>query len=389
MSQSNKILIGIVGGVLAVCLAVVGVVSFTGGSGEEATTIPVSSDAFIQQSTTAVPSTTAPVQSTTATSTTSPVNDLKSQLIGKWVDSAGMSGYEFFSDGSVKMTYVNLSAFNIPLDGKADGVYILDGDKLTIKFSIYTATIENKYTIKIDGKTLSMYNIEEFETSTYTRVDGNSQTTTTTTTAPATTTATPIALVGKWSNSDGTLTYSFGNNGQLTAILCNADKTNCTTNEGIYLQQEDSLVVQYYQQNASVTKSYTFSIYGDNLTLTDEIGTTVLLTRVYGETGDPVISPSVESLYGTWTDSSNMMGYEFLRDGTVNVKYVDFIIPVLNMPIKTTVPGNFTVDGDEVTVNHSIYGATIKTTYRFSVRDNVLTLVNTEDGNTSTFMKKD
>ena len=67
MSQSNKILIGIVGGVLAVCLAVVGVVSFTGGSGEEATTIPVSSDAFIQQSTTAVPSTTAPVQSTTAT----------------------------------------------------------------------------------------------------------------------------------------------------------------------------------------------------------------------------------------------------------------------------------------------------------------------------------
>ena len=195
--------------------------------------------------------------------------------------------------------------------------------------------------------------------------------------------------MGTWSNSDGTLTYSFGNNGQLTAILCNADKTNCTTNEGIYLQQEDSLVVQYYQQNASVTKSYTFSIYGDNLTLTDEIGTTVLLTRVYGETGDPVISPSVESLYGTWTDSSNMMGYEFISDGTVNVKYVDFTIPVLNMPIKTTVPGTFTVDGDEVTVIHSVYGATIRTTYRFSVRDNVLTLVNTEDGNTSTFMKKD
>lgn len=389
MSQSNKILTGIVGGVLAVCLAVVGVVSFTSGSGEDpTTTAPLSSDAVVQQSTEYATSTTAPVNTTVST-TAAPVSDLRSQLIGKWMDSAGMSGYEFFSDGSVKMTYVNLSAFNIPIDGKADGVYILEGDKLTIKFSIYTATIENSYTVKIDGKMLSMYDIKEHESSTYTRVDGNSQTTTTTTTAPATTTAAPIALVGTWTNSDGTLTYSFGNNGQLTAILCNADKTKCTTNEGIYLQQEDSLVVQYYQQNASVTKSYTFSIYGNNLTLTDEIGTTVLLTRVYGETGDPVISPSVESLYGTWTDSSNMMGYEFISDGTVNVKYVDFTIPVLNMPIKTTVPGTFTVDGDEVTVIHSVYGATIRTTYRFSVRDNVLTLVNTEDGNTSTFMKKD
>ncbi len=387
MSQSNKILIGIVGGVLAVCLAVVGIVSFTSGSSEEpTTTAPISSDAALQQTTTPVPSTTAPVY-TTAPSTTAPANDLRSQLIGKWMDSAGMSGYEFFADGSVKMTYVNLAVFNIPIDGKADGVYILEGDRLTIKFSIYTATIENNYTVKIDGKMLSMYDLEERETSTYTRADGDAQTVTSTTAA----TTAPVAntgLAGTWVNSDGTETYTFTSSGQLTAVICNSDKTSCTTNEGIYLSQENSLVMQYYNLGKNVTKSYTWSIIDNTLSLTDESGAITLFTRTDGTQSGQDIS-TVEALYGTWTDSSNMSGYEFLSDGTVNVKYVDFTIPVLNMPIKTTVPGAYTVEGDEVTVNHSIYGATIRTTYRFSVRDNVLTLVNTEDGNTSTYMKKD
>ena len=387
MSQSNKILAGIVGGVLAVCLAVVGVVSFTNGSGDNsATTLP---SASLEQSTTPASSTTAPVE-TTAPSTTVAAPDLRSQLIGKWMDSAGMSGYEFFSDGSVKMTYVNLAAFNIPLDGKADGVFILEGDKLTIKFSIYTATIENKYTVKIDGKTLSMYNLEEHETSTYTRADGDTQSTTGTT-VPTTSSA-PVSglngLNGTWVSADGTETYTFTYDGQLTAVLCNADKTVCTTNEGIYLYQEDSLVIQYYQQNVSVTKSYSWSIISGVLTLTDENGKATMFTRTDPSQAGQSVS-TVESLYGTWTDSSNMMGYEFLSDGTVNVKYVDFTIPVLNMPIKTTVPGTYTVNGDEVTVTHSIYGATIRSTYRFSVQDKVLTLINTEDGNTSTFMKKD
>ena len=386
MLQSNKILLGIVGGVLAVCLAVVGIVSLTDGNNDVPDTTVTSGTTVSAETTTTVPSTTAAVQTTTAVTTTAP--DLRSQLIGKWTDSAGMSGYEFLSNGSVKMTYVNLSVFNIPFDGTADGVYILEGDKLTIKFSIYTATIENNYTVKIDGKMLSMYDLEERETSTYTRVDGTSQPATSTT-AQSTTSASPNALNSTWVSSDGTETYTFTNSGQLTAILCNADKTVCTTNEGIYLYQEDSLVIQYYQQSGTVTKSYTWSLIGDTLSLTDENGVTTLFTRAYGSNGEPMISTAVESLYGTWTDSSNMSGYEFLSDGTVNVKYVDLVIPVLNIPIKTTVPGAYTVDGDKVTVTHSIYGATIKTTYRFSVRDGVLTLVNVEDGNTSTYMKKD
>ncbi len=388
MSQSNKILAGIVGGVLAVCLAVVGIASFTSGdAADPAATEPTSfSQAIPAESTTLTPSTTAPVQTTTLT-TTAPTLDLKGQLIGKWTDSAGMSGYEFFADGSVKMTYVNLAAFNIPLDGKADGVYILEGDKLTIKFSIYTATIENNYTVKIDGKMLSLYDLEDRETSTYTRVDGNVQEITSTTVQP--TTSVPLnGLNGTWVSADGTETYTFTYDGQLTAVLCNADKTVCTTNEGIYLYQEDSLVIQYYQPNGSVTKSYSWSIISGVLTLTDENGKATMFTRSDPSQAGQSVS-TVEALYGTWTDSSNMSGYEFLSDGTVNVKYVDLVIPVLNMPIKTTVPGAYTVNGDEVTVTHSIYGATIRSTYRFSVRDGVLTLVNVEDGNTSTYMKKD
>lgn len=387
MSQSNKILAGIIGGVLAICLAVVGVVSFTSGNEDNPTTTPVSGEAVTQQSTSSVLTTTAPAYNTTVSTTSAPANDLRSQLTGKWMDSAGMSGYEFFSDGSVKMTYVNLAAFNIPLDGKADGVYILEGDKLTIKFSIYTATIENNYTVKIDGKMLSLYDLEDHETSTYSRVDGNVQQTTSTTAQP--TTSPPLnGLNGTWVSADGTEIYTFTYDGQLTAVLCNTDKTVCTTNEGIYLYQEDSLVIQYYQPNGSVTKSYSWSIISDVLTLTDENGKATMFTRSDPSQSGQSVS-SIEALYGTWTDSSNMMGYEFLNDGTVNVKYVDLVIPVLNMPVKTTVKGAYTVDGDEVTVTHSIYGATIKTTYRFSVLDGVLTLVNVEDGNTSTFMKKD
>lgn len=389
MSQSNKILVGIVAGVLAVCCAVVGVVSFT-NSDAEATTVPPSSqttDVAVQQSTTLAPTTTSGVQTTVPT--TVPTADLRSQLVGKWADSANMSGYEFFADGSVKMTYVNLAAFNIPIDGKADGVYILEGDKLTIKFSIYTATIENVYTVKIDGKMLSMYNIKEHETSTYTRVDGSAQFVTGTT-APTTTVAPDVntGLTGTWVNGDATVTYTFAPSGQLTAIICNADGTNCTTSEGIYLSQESSLVIQYTRSGSNVTKSYTYTIIDNTLSLTDESGVITLFTRPDSTQPGQAVS-TAEALYGTWADSSNMSGYEFLSDGTVNVKYVDFTIPVLNMPIKTTVPGAYTVNGDEVTVSHSIYGATIKTTYRFSVRDNVLTLVNTEDGNTSTYMKKD
>lgn len=397
MSNSNKILAGIVASVFAVCVTIICVVNVT--RNDSATTVS-SQVSSTSQSTvqpteptvqTTVPSTTAVTTSSVTTSasvsTTASSAELRNSLIGRWTDSAGMSGYEFLADGSVKMTYVNLSAFGVPLDGKADGVYILEGDKLTIKFSIYTATIENTYTISIDGKTLSMYNIKEHETSTYTRSDSVEGAVSSTTVPSTTAVNVPEEILGTWVNADGTVTYTFENTGKLIAVICTPDGV-CSTYDGIYLTQENSLVLQYFSQNNTITKSYTWGIEGNVLTLTDENGATVTFTaQVQTHEGQAV--SSAEALIGKWSDSAQMSGYEFLSDGTVNVKYVDFTVPVLNIPIKTSVPGSYTVSGDEVTVTHSIYGATISNTYRFSVRDNVLTLINTDDGNTSTYIKKD
>lgn len=394
MSDSNKILAGIVAGVFVICVAIIGIVNTTRKN--NVTTVRQETTVSVLQTTqTTVPS----IQSTTAAittvqstatpqSTTDSYTYLKEALVGSWSDSAGMSGYEFLADGSVKMTYVNLAAFNIPLDGKADGVYILEGNKLTIKFSIYSATIENSYTINIDGKILTMYNLDEHETSTYTRVSAGESITTAVTTQTVVADNAPDGIVGTWRNANGTVTYTFDASGKLTAVICNADGTECTTSEGIYLSQEDSLVIQYTRQGNSTTKSYRWSIVSGVLTLTDENNQAEMFTRQESSQPQQEVT-GVEALYGEWSDSAQMSGYEFLSGGTVNVKYVDFTIPVLNIPISTTVPGAYTVNGDEVTVTHSIYGATISNTYRFSVKDNVLTLVNTDDGNTSTYIKKD
>lgn len=199
MSNINKILITVAVCVFMVCTASVSIVkivtdnkattsvseSGTEGQAGEATG---QSDAAVTAST--LPTqTTAPTGSYTSGSNSSQTTasytensstasttafaqngDLSQALLGKWTDSAGMSGYEFLPGGSVNMTYVNLAQFNIPFDGTAKGMYTLEGDTLTVKFSIYAATIKNTYKISIDGNTLSMFNIEEYATSTYTRV---------------------------------------------------------------------------------------------------------------------------------------------------------------------------------------------------------------------------
>ena len=56
---------------------------------------------------------------------------------------------------------------NLDINGKVDGIYELDGDKLNIKFSIYSSVIEKKYTYKVDGKTLTLTDRESGEKGTY------------------------------------------------------------------------------------------------------------------------------------------------------------------------------------------------------------------------------
>ena len=171
-----------------ICIASVSIVSIVTSNKEETTT-ETTTAAAVQgvTDTTAAPVVTDSVQNTEnatsspATTTTAPVADsqttdsaaatdnLAADILGSWKDSAGMSGYEFLEGGKVNGTLFDLAGFGVPLDGTTPGTYSLEGDILTVKFSIYTATIKKTYRVSISQNELSLYDLEEHETSTYMR----------------------------------------------------------------------------------------------------------------------------------------------------------------------------------------------------------------------------
>ena len=93
-------------------------------------------------------------------------------LIGKWQDSSGMSGYEFREDGVVKITYINLTVpvVNIPISGKIDGTYSINGNSITIGYSSYSNSIRDTYYYTVSGSTLKLVNVSDGEETTYIKV---------------------------------------------------------------------------------------------------------------------------------------------------------------------------------------------------------------------------
>lgn len=200
MNNINKILITVVVCVLIICVATVSIVKIVSDSKVEPTVsntaiggdtssltgvpypvTPSGSDDYMaptpstEPTSNFLPGVTFDSGTTTPsgdTSPSAPVNpgELSQALLGKWMDSAGMSGYEFLEGGKLNMTYVDLSPFGFDFQGATAGLYTLEGDMLTIKYSIYTATIQKSYRISISQNELSMYDTEERETSTYVRV---------------------------------------------------------------------------------------------------------------------------------------------------------------------------------------------------------------------------
>ena len=82
-----------------------------------------------------------------------------------------------------------------------------------------------------------------------------------------------------------------------------------------------------------------------------------------------------------------MSGFDFKEGGSVDVTYVNFTIPVINMPINGTYKGTYSVSNGRLTVNFSIYGKSVINSYEFSVAGDTLTLKNVEDGKISTFRR--
>lgn len=369
MKKSTKILISVIAATLVLCIAIVAGVSIAKKKGNEPSGNP--SGAVSGES----------AQGTTAESTTA-APTLEQQLIGKWMDSANMSGFEFFADGTVNVTYVNIAIVN----GTVKGTYTVNGNTVDIKFSIYTKTVQRTYEASVIPQTeLTLKNKDDGEVSTYSFVKSDSEQSTSSSGSVA-----GNDITGVWSNTDGSIKYAFGSDSSVEISFIKGRMSSVSSNElngtykGIYMTNENKLTVQFMMNEEKITQEFTYQISGNTISLTEQNGETTLLVR--GGTGGSTVGTGSD-LVGKWTDGADLSGYNFKSDGTVDVTYVNFTVPVVNTKIDGTYPGTYSVSGGKLSVNISVYGKTVNHEYEFSVSGDSLTLKDTESGKTSTYRR--
>ena len=387
MTKSTKIMVSVIGAVLAVCITVTAGVSISksGGSPDKTTTI---SNSINSETTT---------ENYIVTETTAPVLSLAEQIIGQWTDSANMSGYKFYKDGLVEVTYVNLTVpvVNMPINGTAKGNYSLNGDELTVSFSIYSKTITKKYTASVENNVLRLIDKEDGETGTYSRLSASAVETTANvnnTTTVSDVNIQETGLTGNWISGSGDIKYTFNENSTLTVTLSNAripavsDIILSGTYSGVYMTDETdmTIVIQYTVSDKKITEKFKYNLTNNALSLENEEGETTIFVRQAAvlQSADP------SALIGYWSDSADMSGYNFKDGGIVEITYVNFTVPVVNMPINGTYQGTYTVSGNTLTITSSIYSSTTVNSYTYSVENNVLTLINDGDGEISTYRRK-
>ena len=380
MTKSTKIIIAAIAATLVICLSVIIGVSVANNRKKNPDIVTVNPSNTVSDS-----SSLSSTESTTAAPT------LSESLVGKWMDSAQMSGYEFFSDGTVTVTYVNLTVpvIDLPINGTANGTYTVNGNTVEVKFSIYSKTISKTFEATVVPENeLTLKNKKDGEVSTYSFVK-KTESTTAATTSPAQTIS-GDEIVGAWQNGDASIKYGFNNDSTVDISFTNGKMSSVSsgvlngTYKGIYMTNEGKLTVQFMMNEKKVTQELSYSISGNTMSLTESSGETTLLVR--GGTGYSA-SSSASDLIGKWTDGANMSGFEFKQGGSVDVTYVNFTVPVINMPINGTYSGTYSVSGGRVTVNFSIYGKTIIDSYEFSVAGDTLTLKNAEDGEITTYRR--
>ena len=360
MNRTTKILIAIIAlGVAALCVGL-GYTAVTNGSDKTTTMATVN------------PTTEPTTQVTTTETTTEKELTLAELLIGKWSDSAGMSGFEFFENGKASFTYANLNALGLNFDGKVEnGTYTLDGDKLNVAYSIYTATIDKTYKISIENDVLEMYDIEELETSKYVRTDRLDNIVTTTGVSVS------DELFGSWENKSLSKTYKFTDDGKVVVAIDGEGF------DGVYVTEDTSITIQYTAYGKKITEKYNFAVTRTNLSLTDEQGTFNFdrMGTSSGVTYD-------EELLGVWRDSANLSGYEFKEGGVVSVTFVNITIPVIDVPVNGTFTGGYEIKDGVLSLTYYIYGKEIKDSYTYEISGNSLKMKNIKDNNLSTYIKQ-
>lgn len=379
-------MIAVIGSVLALCIAISVIAGITKRNNNSETHLPT-----VSPSATGSNSVTVQDTSNDSTDNTEPEIGLSQQILGKWADSANMSGYEFFENGSVNVTYVNLTVpiINFPINGTAAGTYTLNSQELTVSFSIYSRTIKKTYTVSIENNTLTLKDKDDGEVSTYTKQGSYVQNDTTT--AAAASEPIQTGIYGAWASASGDICFTFNENGIVEISFVNASmpsvsagSINGSYNGAFFLDETyKNITVQFTYNSKTVTLRYAYVQSNNSLSLNDNSGNTLILVRQ-----SAAAVSSADALIGKWYDSTGMSGYEFKRNGLVDLIYVNFTVPVINMPINGTYSGTYKVDGNKLTISSSIYSRTVTDEYTFSINGNTLSLLSTADGELSTYSKK-
>ncbi|MGN0468987.1 MAG: DUF5640 domain-containing protein [Acutalibacteraceae bacterium] len=394
MTKSTKIMLSVISAVLAVCIVITAVVSVSkrreNNENEPSAEAVMSDTSESSENTDNIDSSQATSQtgesqsiadSQPTTDSAGNAQELSQKILGKWMDSANMSGYEFKAGGMVTVTYVNLTVpvVNFPINGSANGSYTLVGNDLTVNFSIYKKTITNNFTVSVENNTLTLINKEDNETSTYERVSAEEETSSQSASAENGT------IYGSWQNGDASIKYTFNQTGIVNLEFSSAPVLGQTYTgkcDGVFILNGENLTIQYTVLSKQITDEYTYSISDNSMSLKDSRGNTTIFVR------STQSASGSSSLLGKWSDSSGMSGYEFKENGIVEVTYVNLTVPVLNMPINGSFNGNYAIDGNNLTITVSIYSKTITEKYTYSINGNTLTLTNLEDSEISTYTKQ-
>lgn len=189
-------------------------------------------------------------------------NSVSELIIGAWTDNANFSGYEFFEDNTMKVTYFNMSSIGLEdvIDGTYSGTYSLDGSDLTVSYTIYSKAVTKSYKVEVGENTLTLTD-EAGDEAIYVRKGASSQMENV-----------DNDLLGSWSsNLSG---YEFKDTGVVTITYIDLSSIGINLPisgkvDGIYTLEGDTLTIKYSIYSGVIEKNYKYSVSGDTLTLTD------------------------------------------------------------------------------------------------------------------------
>jgi Family of unknown function (DUF5640) len=86
-----------------------------------------------------------------------------------------------------------------------------------------------------------------------------------------------------------------------------------------------------------------------------------------------------KQIIGKWKDSTGIVGYEFMEDGTAEFS-------VLGVPVK----GTYTMDTKEqtVTLTGTILVKSVTKTYKYQIEESSLILTDVSSGNAATYVRE-